>query len=284
MNGWIAVNRAVLKHPIFKKRPDRTLIWIWMLAKAAWKDTPQDANGKTIIVRRGQILTSLRQMEEATGVGVQVIRTLLDRLKTEHSIKTVTNTGRLLITICNYDIYQAALKPPNTAPNTAPNTGPTQDQHTKEQENNILEDANASSLSAETDDFKKPEALDDVAEAVSLYQEYAARNGWPKILKISKPRRSKLVARLKAWDGIIGWRAAMERAQASPHCCGDNERGWVANFDFFLQDSSLTKLMEGAYDCRTKPNRTLNGGQHDRQPSKQEVCFYHRSRGRIVNG
>lgn len=128
MSGWFAIKRGMLDHPIFHKRPDRTYVWIWMMETAAFQDTRQDASGRPVEVKRGQILTSFRQIEAATGVGVQVIRTLFKLLEGERAINTDTSNGRLLVTICNYDKYQSS-KPSS---NTPANTAPTQRQHTKE--------------------------------------------------------------------------------------------------------------------------------------------------------
>ena len=128
MSGWFSVKRGMLDHPIFHKRPDRTYIWLWMLDMAAYQDTRQDAGGKPVEVKRGQLLTSYRQIEAATGVGMQVIRTLFKLLSNERSINTDTSNGRLLITISNYEKYQRG----SSQASTAANTEPTQSQHTKE--------------------------------------------------------------------------------------------------------------------------------------------------------
>jgi hypothetical protein len=138
MSGWFAMKRGIHSHPIFYRRPDRISVWAWMLSTAAWKDTRQDAGGKTVTVLRGQLLTSYRQISDATGVGVQVIRTLIDQLRVEHAIDTVTNTGRLLITIRNYDKYQSG----GVAGNTPPNKPLTSNQHTKEQDNKLTTSSN----------------------------------------------------------------------------------------------------------------------------------------------
>lgn len=141
MNGWFAMYRSMFEHPIFEGNMERVGVWAWMLATAAWKDTRQDANGKTVVVKRGQLLTSYRQMSKATGVGVQALRTLIARLQAERAINTETNTGRLLITICKYEQYQHS----EGQGNTGSNTRATQDQHTKEQGNkDITLEANAS--------------------------------------------------------------------------------------------------------------------------------------------
>lgn len=127
MSGWFATKREIFEHPIFHKRHDRLYVWQWMIANAAWKDTRQDAGGRPVDVKRGQLMTSYRQIERATGVGVQVIRTMIDLLKAEHAINTDTSNGRMVITICNYDKYQS----PDGVDNTSTNTPPTHRQHTK---------------------------------------------------------------------------------------------------------------------------------------------------------
>ena len=146
MTGWFAMNRAMFDHPIFARKPDRIAAWAWMLATAAWKDTRQNAGGKVVIVKRGQLLTSFRQMSDATGVSIKALRTLLDRLTDGNAVVIDKGTGRMLITICNYDKYQASEPEGGTAKGTAR----ARQGHTKEQENNKTnlptEDATASSL------------------------------------------------------------------------------------------------------------------------------------------
>lgn len=92
--------------------------------------------------------------------------------------------------------------------------------------------------------------VDEIAEAVADYNRTAADAGWPVLRILSKPRRAALSARLREAGGIEGWRVALAKARASPHCCGQNDRGWVASFDFLTKQSSFAKLMEGNYDDR----------------------------------
>lgn len=95
--------------------------------------------------------------------------------------------------------------------------------------------------------------IDDIAIAVSAYNATAAEAGWPRLQVLSKQRRSSLKARLQEAGGLDGWVAALAKAKASPHCCGHNDRGWTANFDFLTRQSSFAKLMEGNYDERQSP-------------------------------
>jgi uncharacterized protein YdaU (DUF1376 family) len=117
-------------------------------------------------------------------------------------------------------------------------------------------EANAS-LSPDGDEPFFPKPLDDVAEAVAAYNAAASQSGWPEVRILSKSRRSALAARLRECGGLEGWACALAKAQASAHCCGQNDRGWVASFDFLTRQSSFAKLMEGNYDNRTNAPSSL---------------------------
>ena len=108
----------------------------------------------------------------------------------------------------------------------------------------------------------KPEPID-LSEAVDLYNDVASRAGLPKCQKLSARRTARLKKRLDEVDGIDGWRAALEKVEASDFCCG-RVNGWKANFDFMLQESSFTKLMEGNYDNGNTGNGKDPGGNGGR--------------------
>lgn len=124
------------------------------------------------------------------------------------------------------------------------------------QNQSILEDTSVSSLSSADD--AKP--FDEIAEAVSAYNVAAEESGWPKVAVLSKARRAALAARMREAGGIAGWQAALAKAQASDMCCGQNQRGWVANFDFLTRQSSFAKLMEGNYDNRNPKHSANHAG------------------------
>jgi hypothetical protein len=91
---------------------------------------------------------------------------------------------------------------------------------------------------------------DPTAEAVDLYNAAAERAGLPKAMKINDTRKTKLKQRINDAGGLEGWKAALAKLEASPHCTGNNDRGWRADLDFLLHDKSFTRLMEGSYDAR----------------------------------
>lgn len=113
----------------------------------------------------------------------------------------------------------------------------------------IKEEEPKGSLSS-GDDLGGAKPFDEITEAVKAYNDSAEASGWPQLRILSKQRRASLKARLKECGGLDGWHSALERARGSPHLCGQNDRGWTANFDFLTRQSSFAKLMEGNYDPR----------------------------------
>lgn len=96
----------------------------------------------------------------------------------------------------------------------------------------------------------------DLFEAVRLFNVVAVQFGLPEVQKLTESRKTKLNNRLKDCGGIDGWKIALEKITASEFLTGDNDKGWKADFDFLVQESSFTKLMEGKYD-NTKPKNKL---------------------------
>jgi hypothetical protein len=140
MSGFVASHRKIWESPIFKGNGARVGVWHWMLHMAAWKDTTQVIGSEVIDVRRGQLCVSQAQITEATGMPRQPLRTLLNLLEKTGAIApqpaTKATKGRAIITICNYEEYQA--QQPNV------NQTPTKRQPTKEQVNKETREAKAS--------------------------------------------------------------------------------------------------------------------------------------------
>lgn len=83
--------------------------------------------------------------------------------------------------------------------------------------------------------------------------------------KLNSQRGRMLKARLREFgeEAII---QAMEKVKQSPFLLGQNDRGWVITFDWFLKPNNFQKVMEGQYDER--PGRTeRTGGQRKGQES-----------------
>jgi hypothetical protein len=119
------MHRGWMDNPAFggEREPFcRRAAWCWLIENANWKAAKVDAGGRTITVERGQLCVSYRYLAKAWGWSVGKVQLFIDRLKTDTMINTVSNTGRMVITICNYDRYQAGADNSNTPDNTVANT------------------------------------------------------------------------------------------------------------------------------------------------------------------
>ena len=110
-------------------------------------------------------------------------------------------------------------------------------------------------------DPEPPAKSPPISEAVEAYNQAAMRNKWPLCEKFTDARKSRLNARLKDVGGIDGWKAAIEKMEASDFLMGrtkssDDHSNWKPDFDFLLQEKSMTRLMEGKYDNKRAAART----------------------------
>lgn len=85
---------------------------------------------------------------------------------------------------------------------------------------------------------------------VAAWNLLASRQGLPAIQKMTDKRKTSLRSRIKEHGAEVILKA-IAGIEDSDFLLGRNDRGWKANFDFLLQPSSMTKLIEGAYHGRT---------------------------------
>jgi len=101
MSGWIKLHRKFLDWEWFNKS-EAMHLFLYMLLKANHK------NGKWqgVDVKRGQFISSLGNISNATGLSVQVIRTNLKRLEKTNEIELKSTSQFTIVTICKYECYQ----------------------------------------------------------------------------------------------------------------------------------------------------------------------------------
>lgn len=100
MADWIRLPRSIFDWDWFDK-PEMLPLFLYLLNNAKEKDIKHDGR----VERRGQLLTSLGKLSITIGVGKQVVRTCLSKLKNMQLIEVDTERLCSIITICNYDNY-----------------------------------------------------------------------------------------------------------------------------------------------------------------------------------
>lgn len=101
MSGWIKIHRKFLDWEWFNKS-ESVHLFMYMLLKANHKDAKWQGND----VKRGQFISSLGNISNATGISVQSIRTILKKLEKTNEIEIKSTNQYTIVTICKYESYQ----------------------------------------------------------------------------------------------------------------------------------------------------------------------------------
>lgn len=111
-NEYIKLNRKIISWEWYLNINVKTL-FIHCLLKANWKDGKFE--GKE--VKRGSFVTSLDKLKTETGLSIQQIRTALDKLQSTGEITSKSYSKYRIITVINYEQYQADNKQNNKQDN-----------------------------------------------------------------------------------------------------------------------------------------------------------------------
>ena len=99
--GWICLHRKMIDWEWFSK-PEMVQLFIFLLLRASVKE----AKWQGLVIKRGQLVTSVASISTATKLTAQKIRTCLQRLEDSGQIERKTTNRFTVITICNYESYQ----------------------------------------------------------------------------------------------------------------------------------------------------------------------------------
>ena len=123
--GWIKLHRQIQSCEFLwdsKDEPfDRRSAWIDLLLMANHKDARLMFNGKAITVKKGQRITSMRDLAIRWHWSRNKVKRYLDLLADEGMIVKESDNRRTLLTIVKYDFYQGErdTNEPPTEPQTS---------------------------------------------------------------------------------------------------------------------------------------------------------------------
>lgn len=251
MSGTVNIARSLFQDEAFKDQPyTEREAFMWLVMEASWKDRTKRVGNIVVDLKRGQLAASIRFMADAWQWEKSTVDRFLKRLEKRDMIGTDSGTGLNVITIRKYNDYQGGEPYSGTAENEKRDSIGTAAGQTR------TPDAIPEAIhKEERPKGLVPPPIDEIAECVAAYNAAAERAGWPKVQTVSKARRSALSQRLRECGGATGWEVALARAEASDFLCGRSREPFKASFDFLTTASKFTKLMEGNYDNRNRPNQ-----------------------------
>lgn len=95
----------------FYKRSEYFHLFAHSVMKANHKDKEILVDGKTMLIKRGQFLTSRKKLAEETGINESNIQRILKFLENERHIEQQTTNKYRLITVLKYNKYQNPERP-----------------------------------------------------------------------------------------------------------------------------------------------------------------------------
>ena len=168
-DGFIKIHRRMLKWEWFSD-VNTTHLFIYLLLVANWEDKKWQGQ----IIKRGQVVTGLKNLSTSTGLSIQQTRTSLKKLVSTNEITIETNPNYSIITVKNFDFYQP--KPIDlTNDQQTSNKRVTNDQQQLDNIDNIdNRDREAAPSLAELESYIFENCLN--VNAVKFYDYYKNRN------------------------------------------------------------------------------------------------------------
>ena len=105
--GWIKIHRNIQEHWLWNSEPfSKGQAWIDLLLMVNHQDNKIMLGGDLIEVKRGQRVTSLRQLADRWKWSRTKVSKFLEVLSKDNMIEYKSDTKKTVLTIVNYELYQ----------------------------------------------------------------------------------------------------------------------------------------------------------------------------------
>jgi DNA-binding transcriptional regulator YhcF (GntR family) len=218
MQGWIKLHRKVKSHWLFTEKRTFTKFeaWIDLLLEVNHKDNKFMLGNDLIEVKRGQTITSIRQLCERWNWSNSKVTKFLKMLESDEMLKVKSDTKKTVITIDNYDIYQVQDTEETTDKRHTHDSEATQ-KHTNKNDKNVKNEKKkniyAEFVSMLPEEYEKliqdfgQAGTDERVERLNLYKgstgkkyksDYLTILNWERKNNQSKPKSKKDID----WEGF----------------------------------------------------------------------------------
>lgn len=187
MSGFYLMRRGWQDHPVFGNEPySKRDAFEWLIANASFQERTAGVLGKVIPLKRGQLCHSVRFLGKAWRWDEAKVRRFISRLQDSQMVEVQTDAGQMVITICNYETYQA--------PEKQPDAGATQERR-----------SSAAAATQTRKKEKKETKKEILVEAEEFYAEYPRKVAKPKAIQAYILARKK-VSRETIFAGLERYR------------------------------------------------------------------------------
>lgn len=242
MPGWIKIHRQIQNCLIWDDKPfNMASAWIDLLLLANHEDKETIFDKKPILVKRGQRITSVRELSARWGWGKDKTLRFLRLLESEKMIVKESDSRRTLLTIVNYGIYQDCETENETVIRTLAGQSQATNKNDKNDKNN-----NICSNSDDLNETEKPKknktklTEEENEELVKnfeiIYNSYPKKVGKASGFKVYKQwlngrnidgTKIKLTNR-QMWYAIAKYKQYIEKEEMEPQ--------YIKQFDTFMRN------------------------------------------------
>lgn len=258
--GYIKLWRKIMNNPYYreKRKLSRFEAWIDLILNANGKEKEILFDGKPILIKRGQFLTSQRKLAERWGWSKTKTADFLKiSSKHDHAIEIVSDRKKSIITILNYDIY-------NPFPYKKKTTESEEKKTTERpQKDHRLVPTNKREIKKTND----KEINKDIY--VSKWNVFAEKYGLSKIETITPGSTREQALRTRIKQGM-DFDELLARIEKQPFLLGNNKETWVIDFDFAITASKYQKIMEFRYRGKHKPKTESWAEKREREEQEKK--------------
>ena len=239
--GWISFDRKIKKHWLFteKRTFSKFEAFTDLLLSVNHADAKILIDGKLVEVKKGQKITSLRQLSENWSWSVTKTKNYLELLQSDNIISYFSDTKKTVITMTNWELYQSS----ENKKEHRKNTERTQKEHRKKSERNQKEtNNNVNNVLNNVNNVKNVNK----EECVEIILEFQTT-----CFLLPKPTLTE--PRIKTINNFIKNNSREELTQLfqtvtlSKFLNGQTENTFKASFDWILKPANAVKILEGNY-------------------------------------
>lgn len=244
MSGTVNISRRLFDSEAFRDEPlTEREAWVWLVMEASWKDRTVRSGDYITDTKRGQLAASVRFMAKAWSWTPAKVQRYIKRIEKLKMIRTETDTGVTLVTVCNYDKYQSGSQASDT-------------------------DAIQSRYRTDTNE-KKDEKREEGKKKEDLLPFPDFWAVWP--VKTAKAAAEKAWSKLSQFDRVAaiesasgwfdGWRAQNPQAAPIHPASYLNQKRWTDE-----AQTPFRAIPGGRNDSRYQPNHQHSSNRHQDRP------------------
>ena len=250
MPGWIKIHRQIQNCLIWDDKPfNMASAWIDLLLLANHEDKETIFDKKPILVKRGQRITSVRELSARWGWGKDKTLRFLRLLEREKMIVKDSDSRRTLLTIVNYGIYQDCETENETVIRTLAGQSQATNKNDKNDKNNIIRSNSDDLNETDAQKKKKPKLTEEESEELLknfeiIYNSYPRKVGrtagfelYKQWLKGKDIGGTKIkLTNKQIWLAIARYKKYLED--------NETEKQYIKQFDTFMRKPILDYVGE----------------------------------------